>query len=208
MTLSSDIKILKSMIKSSQNENKTINKLIVGCAGRNVFVVNEIRSRETNSLGLKISLQAGHDVLHRIENNNEMIKYLQEEVNDLDTFIRRYERMIISNEEDIDRYQVDINEMINGVYTKYWYNFKNDRIRVATTDEEKAYCMENPIESKRIKLIVSQWKKEKDIGQITAVAVLYHITKHYGTPTDSKWMNIRVFYSDEDVEEWDNRAKK
>lgn len=79
-----------------------------------------------------------------------------------------------------------------------------ERIREPVTVEEQLEFREHPLESKRVRLIASQWKKENRITNFTAEMVLCRMEDKYGKPEDGKvWKNIRMFSSDEDVAEWD-----
>jgi P4 family phage/plasmid primase-like protien len=87
--------------------------------------------------------------------------------------------------------------------------FKAERIREPTTAEEQLEFRENPLESKRVRLVVNQWKKENHISNFTAETVLSRMADEYGEPDDRKfWPTLRVFASDEDVAEWDKAHAK
>jgi P4 family phage/plasmid primase-like protien len=87
--------------------------------------------------------------------------------------------------------------------------FKNERMREPKTAEEQLEFRENPLESKRVRLIVNQWKKENHISNFTAEVVLSRMGDEYGEPEDGKfWPSLRIFASDEDVAEWDRGHAK
>jgi P4 family phage/plasmid primase-like protien len=87
--------------------------------------------------------------------------------------------------------------------------FKNERMREPTTPEEQLEFRENPLESKRVRLVVNQWKKENRITNLTAEMVLSRMGDEYGEPEDGKfWPSLRIFASDEDVAEWDRAHAK
>ena len=103
-----------------------------------------------------------------------------------------------------------IPEIVAKASNKYKENFdvyarfKAERIREPVTIEEQLEFRENPLESKQVRLVVSQWKKDNRIANITAEMVLTRMTDEYGEPDGGKfWPAIRVFRSDEDVAEWD-----
>lgn len=80
--------------------------------------------------------------------------------------------------------------------------FKTERVREPTTPEEHMDFRANPMEEKRIRLIVSQWKKESRV-EITPQEVLTRLADEYGEPEGKLWPALRVFGSDEEVVEWD-----
>jgi len=101
-------------------------------------------------------------------------------------------------------------EMVTRESTKYkeqydmYARFKAERIREPVTVEEQLECRTNPIESKRIRLIIGQWRKENRIEGFTANDALDRIKNEFGEPEAGRfWPTIRVFSNDEDVVEWD-----
>ena len=106
-------------------------------------------------------------------------------------------------------------EIVTRASNKYkesfdtYARFKAERIREPTTPEEQMEFRENPCESKRVKLIVSQWKKENHITNFTAEMVLSRMADEYGEPDGGKlWPVLKVFASDEDVVDWDKEHAK
>jgi P4 family phage/plasmid primase-like protien len=80
--------------------------------------------------------------------------------------------------------------------------FKTERVREPTTPEETMDFRANPMEEKKIRLIVSQWKKESRV-EITPQEVLTRLADEYGEPEGKLWPALRVFGSDDEVVEWD-----
>jgi hypothetical protein len=88
---------------------------------------------------------------------------------------------------------------------KYVYeSFKKERIRKPVTVEEQFNASEMPVETKHVRLAFSQWKKDNQIVVATVESILMKMTEEFGEPENGKfWRNIKLFRSDEDVEEWD-----
>jgi P4 family phage/plasmid primase-like protien len=82
--------------------------------------------------------------------------------------------------------------------------FKAERIREPVTAEEQLESRTNPLESKRIRLIIGQWRKENRIEGFTANDALDRMKDEFGEPEAGRfWPTIRMFTNDEDVAEWD-----
>jgi hypothetical protein len=102
-------------------------------------------------------------------------------------------------------------EIVAKASNKYKENFdvyarfKAERIREPATMEEQLEFRDHPLDSKQVRLVVSQWKKDNRIQNFTAEMVLTRMTDEYGEPDGGKfWPTIRMFKSDEDVADWDN----
>lgn len=80
--------------------------------------------------------------------------------------------------------------------------FKTERVREPTTPEESMDFRANPMEEKKIRMIVSQWKKESRV-EITPQEVLVRLADEYGEPEGKLWPALRVFGTDEETLEWD-----
>jgi phage/plasmid-associated DNA primase len=84
--------------------------------------------------------------------------------------------------------------------------FKTERIREPITAEEQLECRTNPLESKRVRLIIGQWRKENRIEGFTANDALDRMKDEFGEPEAGRfWPTIRMFSNDEDVAEWDKQ---
>lgn len=82
--------------------------------------------------------------------------------------------------------------------------FKSERIREPVTAEEQLESRTNPLESKRVRLIIGQWKKENRIEGFTANDALDRMKDEFGEPEAGRfWPTIRMFTNDEDIAEWD-----
>jgi hypothetical protein len=87
--------------------------------------------------------------------------------------------------------------------------FESERIRLPITVEEQLEFRENPVDTNRIRTIVNQWKRENRITTFTAEAALSRMADKYGSPEKGKfWPGIRIFASDDDVNEWDREHGK
>ena len=83
--------------------------------------------------------------------------------------------------------------------------FRNERIRLPSTPEEKTKCRMEPITSRQITTILNAWKKEVRV-EIDAKTVVQRLTDEFGEPMNGKeWPVIMVFGSDEAVAEWDGK---
>ena len=85
---------------------------------------------------------------------------------------------------------------------------KGDRIREPRTVEEILQCRVDPLNSKRIRLIIAAWKKENrhlaDINTFTANDALQYLESEFGAPENGKfWPTIKMFATDEDTLHWD-----
>ena len=101
-------------------------------------------------------------------------------------------------------------EMVTRESTKYkeqydiYARFKTERIREPVTAEEQLECRTNPLESKRARLIIGQWRKDNRIEGFTANDALDRMKNEFGEPEAGRfWPTIRMFANDEDVAEWD-----
>jgi len=81
--------------------------------------------------------------------------------------------------------------------------FRNERIRLPATAEEKSECRMNPITTRQITTIVNAWKKEVRV-ELDAKAVINRLSEEFGEPMNGKeWPVIKVFAADDLVVEWD-----
>ena len=103
-----------------------------------------------------------------------------------------------------------IPEIVTRASNKYkekfdvYARFKAERIREPRTAEEQLECRTNPLESKRIRIIVTQWKKDNRVDGFTANDALDRMKDEFGDPEMGRfWPSIMAFGSDEDVAEWD-----
>jgi P4 family phage/plasmid primase-like protien len=102
-------------------------------------------------------------------------------------------------------------EVVDQASNKYkesfdiFARFKADRIREPMTPEEQMECRANPVDSKRIKMVLAAWKKENRIeNNLSPNEVLLRLEDEYGHPDEGKfWPMFRIFGSDEEVAEWD-----
>jgi len=84
--------------------------------------------------------------------------------------------------------------------------FRAERIREPRTPEEQMDCRTNPLESKRVRLIVGAWKKENRVDNFTANDALDRMKDEFGDPEGGRfWPTIRMFATDEDVADWDKQ---
>ena len=87
--------------------------------------------------------------------------------------------------------------------------FRAERIREPRTPEEQMDCRTNPLESKRIRLIVGAWKKENRVDNFSANDALDRMKDEFGDPEAGRfWPTIRMFATDEDVADWDKQAAR
>jgi phage/plasmid-associated DNA primase len=102
-------------------------------------------------------------------------------------------------------------DIVNQASNRYkesfdvYARFKTERIREPVTAEEQMECRTAPIDSKRIKMILVQWKKENRIeNNLTPTDALTRLADEYGEPEEGKfWSAFKVFGSDDEVAEWD-----
>jgi len=81
--------------------------------------------------------------------------------------------------------------------------FRNERIRLPMTPEEKTACRMEPITTRQITAIVNAWKKDVRV-ELDAKAVINRLTEEFGEPMNGKeWPVIKVFGADDLVAEWD-----
>jgi P4 family phage/plasmid primase-like protien len=102
-------------------------------------------------------------------------------------------------------------DIVNQASNRYkesfdvYARFKTERIREPIKAEEQMECRTTPIDSKRIKMILVQWKKENRIeNNLTPTDALTRLADEYGEPEEGKfWSAFKVFGSDDEVAEWD-----
>lgn len=86
--------------------------------------------------------------------------------------------------------------------------FKAERIREPITPEEQLECRTNPLDSKRIRIIVNAWRKENRVDSLTANDALDRMKDEFGDPEAGRfWPTIMMFGSDEDIADYDKRGK-
>ena len=101
-------------------------------------------------------------------------------------------------------------DIVNQASRKYkesfdvYARFKADRVREPITPEEHVECRQDPVEMKRVRLIVNQWKKENKMEGLSANDVLTRLGDEYGEPEEGKfWTAFKLFTSDEEAADWD-----
>ena len=105
-----------------------------------------------------------------------------------------------------DVYKNQLKHFLSGNKSPYVTKFICERVRTPRTDDDTAELIANPFEIKRIKLILSQWKKDYGYDkQITAEQVILGLTDRFGDPdvNGRMWTTFKCFSSDEDVADWD-----
>jgi P4 family phage/plasmid primase-like protien len=82
--------------------------------------------------------------------------------------------------------------------------FEMERIREPTTTELQLLFREDPIESKDIKGIFIQWRKENQLSNtVTPDMILTRLMAKYGQPEKNKWSAFKVFGSNDAADDWD-----
>ena len=100
-------------------------------------------------------------------------------------------------------------EVVMKASNKYKQNFdvyarfRTDRIRLPVTPEDAIDCRANPVEVKKMRQIVTQWKKDNKVD-LTHTEVINRLNDEFGQAENEKfWTGFFLFGSDEEVADWD-----
>ena len=104
-------------------------------------------------------------------------------------------------------------EVVMKASNKYKQNFdvyarfRTDRVRLPVTPEDAIDCRANPVEVKKLRTIVTQWKRDNKVD-LTHTEVINRLNDEFGQAEQEKfWTGFFLFGSDEEVADWDRNRE-
>ena len=84
------------------------------------------------------------------------------------------------------------------------YNmFRQQRVRMPVTQEEKDECRDDPVRTNRIKTVANAWRKDRHVD-LPMKGLVAGLEEEFGAPVNgNEWPMIKVFGSDDAVADWD-----
>ena len=175
-----EMKSVKKMLLALEERKKYLDTAVSNIKSiLNRYKIQLISAPQTDVTNINI-------IKHRIQVNEEMLNYSVEDCNRHNHIIELYKiKLAFCEKEVADR------EPSLVVFRE----FRKDRIRVITDETLEG------VEVKRIRLIYSQWKKDRRIAAVPFDDFMGEFIKVYGS--DVPYKSILVFRSDEEIAEWD-----